>query len=126
MERHHLEDILLNVEGRMFVKYTLKKQNMRCSLGSPGSRKDTLSFSSGHGNESSGSIKDREASREGYFSFNLILFAPSFVTLIKPYSNKCTQFTLTLIFQTHELLYTFQQRTAILREALHRNLNLIG
>jgi hypothetical protein len=93
METDHLEDILLNVDGRIFVKYTLKEQNMRCSLGSPRSRKDAMFCSCGHGKESSGSIKDRAASKEGYFSLNSILFAPSFVTVINSYSNKCTQYT---------------------------------
>jgi len=93
METDHLEDTLVNVNGRLFVKYTLKKQNMRCSLGSPGSRKDAKFFSCGRGNESSGSIKDRAASKEGYFSLTVILFAPSYVTVINPYSNKCTQYT---------------------------------
>jgi hypothetical protein len=56
METDRLEDVMVNAEGRMFVKYTLKKQNMRCSLGSPGSRKDAVFFSCGHGDESSGQL----------------------------------------------------------------------
>ena len=49
-------------------------------------------FSCGHVNVISGSIQDRKASKESYFSLNFILFAPSFVTVINTYSNKCTQY----------------------------------
>jgi hypothetical protein len=67
-------------------------------------------ISCGHGNKSSGSIKDRAASKKGYIFFLFNIIRSVRCDCNQPIQQEMhTIYMKSQIFQRHELFYIFQQ-----------------